>query len=151
MRRRYMGGDIGTGNTVILCNLPDTTGGNTAGIFQVMRGWDSLGYADYINALDLFNDESLELIYSRFGDPPNSIHVADDTILRLQVDYDSSKKQVYVYKIKWIKGYFYVCLRVKGYPSSQILLPMLNDLGLNNILGLGSSYDYYITAYCPDL
>lgn len=82
-------------------------GGNTAGIFQVMRGWDSLGYADYINALDLFNDESLELIYSRFGDPPNSIYVADDTILRLQVDYDSSKKQVYVYKIKWIKGYFY--------------------------------------------
>lgn len=151
MIRRYMGSDIGTGNTVILCNLPDTTGGNTAVIFQVLRGWDSLGYADYINALDLFNDESLELIYSRFGDPPNSIHVADDTMLRLQVDYDSSKKQVYVYKIKWIKGYFYVCLRVKGSPSSQILLPMLNDLGLNNILGLGSSYDYYITAYCPDL
>lgn len=146
-----MGGDIGTGNTVILCNLPDTAGDNTAGIFQVMRGWDSLGYADYINALDLFNDESLELIYSRFGDPPNSIHVADDRMLKLQVDYDSSKKQVYVYKIKWIKGYFYVCLRVKGYPSSQILLPMLNDLGLNNILGVGSSYDYYITAYCPDL
>lgn len=150
MRRRYMYeySNI-SDNMIVVFNLPSASGGVTEEIFTAIKGWDK-GYATYVNPKDIFNDQSFEFIYSYTNEIPSSIRISDDVNkLKLIVDYNVNKGQIYVYKIKWSKGYFFLCLKSKGIESKK-LYPILSDLGYSNVLNINGVCTPYITAYYPD-
>lgn len=150
MRRRYMNLDYNVSkDMVIIVNLPQASGGTTEDFFTAIKGWSS-GYTTYVNPKNIFNDESFELIYSYTNETPTSIRVSDDVNnLKLVVEFNVNKGQIYLYKIKWAKGHFFVCLKSKGIETSRFL-PILNDLGYSSILNINGTNKPYITAYYPD-
>lgn len=68
---------------------------------------DSTGEA--LNYLEYINEQSLELIYSYQGIGPTAIQLSETSSgFQIKFSYDDSKSQMFIYKISWQKGYFYV-------------------------------------------
>lgn len=150
MRRRYMNLDYNVSNDmIIVVNLPQASGGTTEAFFSAIKGWSS-GYTTYVNPKNIFNDESFELIYSYTNETPSSIRVSDDVNnLKLVVEYNINKGQIYLIKIKWAKGHFLCVLKSSGIEIRK-LFTVLNDLGYSSILNINGANKPYITAYYPD-